>query len=171
MTFLSRNCSTTSPATSAPSTSGAPSVTSAPAPTINTFSKVTASPASPASFSTRTRSLAATLYCLPPVLMTANIVFWPGWHPVPLAFAPDGAAGICPFSADFVLAGSDPAGGLWQRVFKQNKRRTGRAHARSGCLSVQTARESRPGRRIGLLVPVAFDDPRLRAFGHQFRQV
>src|SRR5690606_10773143 len=66
---------------------------------------------------------------------------------------------------------SDPAGGLWQRVFKQNKRRTGRAHARSDGLSVQTARESRPTRRIGLVVPVALDDLRCGVPGHQFRQI
>ena len=73
MTLRARPCSTTSAVTMAPSTKGAPIAAPAPSPTMSTSLNSTMSPASPASFSTVNRSLAATRYCLPPVLMTANI--------------------------------------------------------------------------------------------------
>src|SRR3569623_247254 len=70
------------PATLAPATRGAPTVTAAPVPTIRTWSKGTTSPGSPTSFSTFTTSLAATLYCLPPVLITAKFIVTPAHRPV-----------------------------------------------------------------------------------------
>src|SRR3546814_8934375 len=69
-----RVCSTTSPATQTPSTKGEPDLAPAPSPNIRTDSKATTSPASPSSFSTTITSSLATLYCLPPVLITANMV-------------------------------------------------------------------------------------------------
>src|SRR5690606_7002106 len=73
MTVFDFLVSTSSAATSAPSTSGAPMVS----PTISTWSKVTMSPASASSFSILMTSLAATLYCFPPVLITAKVMFLP----------------------------------------------------------------------------------------------
>ena len=53
---------------------GAPARASAPSPpTISTSPRVTVAPGSPASFSTSMTSSLATLYCLPPVRMTANM--------------------------------------------------------------------------------------------------
>src|ERR1700722_3484825 len=68
-----RPCSSTSAATEAPVMVGLPSVTLSP-PTSRTSPNCTISPGSPLSRSTLSMSWAATRYCLPPVLMTANIV-------------------------------------------------------------------------------------------------
>src|SRR3569832_875931 len=81
------------PATLAPATRGAPTVTSSPLPTISTWSKVTTSPGSPTSFSTFTTSLAATLYCLPPVLITAKFIHLPAHRPVLLLALCGGGTG------------------------------------------------------------------------------
>src|SRR5690606_25573175 len=51
-----------------------PTFRSLPAPTASTWSNSILSPASPANSSTSSTSPAATLYCLPPVLITANIL-------------------------------------------------------------------------------------------------
>src|SRR5947209_2015963 len=72
MTFGPRPWSSTSAATEAPETVGLPNVTLSP-PTTSTSPNWTISPGSPATFSTFNLSSAATRYCLPPVLMTANI--------------------------------------------------------------------------------------------------
>src|SRR5262245_51508856 len=61
------------PATLAPDTRGAPTVTLSPSVTIRTSPKDTLPLASPASFSTTILSPLATRYCLPPVLMIANM--------------------------------------------------------------------------------------------------
>src|SRR5215207_7722601 len=74
MTFSPRVCSTTSPATVTPSTRGAPTWVEPSFVTMRTWSNVTAAPGSPASVATVMTSLAATRYCLPPVLITANIL-------------------------------------------------------------------------------------------------
>src|SRR6266404_9448971 len=74
ITFGPRPCSSTSPATSAPATVGVPSRGVSP-PTTSTSPNSTTSPGLPAIFSTCRTSSVATRYCLPPVLMTANIVF------------------------------------------------------------------------------------------------
>src|SRR5215467_12014623 len=74
ITLGPRPCSSTSPATVAPATVGVPSVGVSP-PTTSTSPNSTTSPGLPATFSTLSTSSAATRYCLPPVLMTANIVF------------------------------------------------------------------------------------------------
>src|SRR5262249_54492542 len=74
ITLGPRPCSTTSAATEAPSTVGVPRVAVSP-PTTSTSPNWTISPGSPLIFSTCSRSSAATRYCFPPVLMTANIVF------------------------------------------------------------------------------------------------
>src|SRR5690606_3525292 len=79
--------------TLAPSTTGAPIFTSSPLPTSRTRSKVTASPVATSSFSILRYSPSATLYCLPPVTITAYIYVSPlilltqrfeimigGWH-------------------------------------------------------------------------------------------
>src|SRR5690606_25194065 len=79
--------------TLAPSTTGAPIFTSSPLPTSRTRSKVTASPVATSSFSIFRYSPSATLYCLPPVTITAYIYVSPlilltqrlseivgGWH-------------------------------------------------------------------------------------------
>src|SRR5262249_43326859 len=66
-------CSTPWGATEAPATVGVPSVAESP-PTPSTSPNWTISPGSPLIFSTFSRSSAATRYCFPPVLMTANIV-------------------------------------------------------------------------------------------------
>jgi hypothetical protein len=55
-----------------PATVGVPSVTLSP-PTTSTSPNVMMVPTSPSTFSTFSLSSAATRYCLPPVLMTANI--------------------------------------------------------------------------------------------------
>jgi hypothetical protein len=57
--------------TTAPSTSGAPTVTSPASPSISTWSKAISAPGAPSSFSTTSRSPALTRYCFPPVLITA----------------------------------------------------------------------------------------------------
>src|SRR5712675_2364477 len=72
ITLGPRPCSTTSAATEAPVTVGVPIVTVSP-PTISTSANLIVRPASPSTFSTFNKSLAVTRYCLPPVLMTANI--------------------------------------------------------------------------------------------------
>src|SRR5262245_58917755 len=59
--------------TEAPLTTGWPTFGVSP-PTRSTSSNVTLSPALPLSFSTRTFCPSETLYCLPPVLMTAYIL-------------------------------------------------------------------------------------------------
>src|SRR2546422_832008 len=73
MTFGPRPCSRTSAATEAPEMLGAPRVTLSP-PTTRTSPNWMISPGSPLTFSTLITSSATTRYCLPPVLMTANIV-------------------------------------------------------------------------------------------------
>src|SRR4051812_15322338 len=73
MTLGPRDCDRTSAATDAPSTSGRPSVGVSP-PTTSTSPNWMMSPGSPAIFSTFSVSSATTRYCLPPVLMTANIL-------------------------------------------------------------------------------------------------
>src|SRR5262245_1710819 len=73
MIFGPRPCSSTSAATDAPATVGAPSVTLSP-PTTSTSPNWMISPGSPLTLATCSTSSAATRYCLPPVLMTANIV-------------------------------------------------------------------------------------------------
>src|SRR6516165_3514332 len=79
ITFGPRPCSTTSAATLAPGT-GLPTTGVSP-PTINTSVSETIVPGSPSSRATFSLSSGATRYCLPPVLMTANIfclAFEPG---------------------------------------------------------------------------------------------
>ena len=73
MILSARRCSTSSALTEAPATSGVPVDTSAPSPTISTSPNSIVAPGSPASFSTAMTSSLATLYCLPPVRMTANM--------------------------------------------------------------------------------------------------
>src|SRR5262245_33770230 len=73
ITLGPRPCSTTSAATEAPATVGVPIVAESP-PTTSTSPNWTISPGSPLIFSTFSKSSAATRYCFPPVLMTANIV-------------------------------------------------------------------------------------------------
>src|SRR5512143_1652345 len=72
-TFGCRPCATTVALTVAPLTSGAPTFRSAPVPTANTWSNTTSCPTSAVICSTLTLSPTATLYCLPPVRMTAYI--------------------------------------------------------------------------------------------------
>src|SRR5437868_10580954 len=72
MIFGPRPCSTTSAATEAPATVGTPKVTASP-PTRSTSSNFIVSPGWPSTLPTSSTSWAATRYCLPPVLMTANI--------------------------------------------------------------------------------------------------
>ena len=72
MTLSALICSITSACTAAPATSGRPKVGSSP-PSIRMSLNWILSPASAASFSTRSTSPAWTLYCLPPVFRTANI--------------------------------------------------------------------------------------------------
>src|SRR4029077_10387123 len=72
MIFGPRAWSRTSAATVAPATVGAPSVTPSP-PTTKTSPNSTISPGSPLTLPTLTTSSAATRYCLPPVLTTANM--------------------------------------------------------------------------------------------------
>src|SRR6266404_1082487 len=73
MILSARFCSTTVALTEAPSSNGAPVATSAPSPIISTSASSTVAPGSAASFSTEMTSSLATLYCLPPVLITANM--------------------------------------------------------------------------------------------------
>src|SRR5262249_7402677 len=73
MIFGPRPCSRTSAATEAPATVGWPKLTLSP-PTTKTSPNCTISPGEPLTLSTLITSSAATRYCLPPVLMTANIV-------------------------------------------------------------------------------------------------
>src|SRR5262245_48297641 len=73
MIFGPRPCSRTSAATEAPAMVGWPRVTLSP-PTTKTSPNCTISPGEPLTLSTLSTSSAATRYCLPPVLMTANIV-------------------------------------------------------------------------------------------------
>ena len=73
-------------ATEAPSSNGVPVATSAPSPIISTSPSSIVAPGSPASFSTEMTSSLATLYCLPPVRITANMIppIWvsaPRWQP------------------------------------------------------------------------------------------
>src|SRR6266516_5739216 len=68
-----RPCSSTSAATEAPAIVGCPSVMLSP-PTTNTSPNWTISPGLALILSTLTTSSAATQYCFPPVLMTANMV-------------------------------------------------------------------------------------------------
>src|SRR5579863_2020335 len=69
-----RPCSRTWAATVAPEIVGVPSVTLSP-PTTRTSPNSTISPGSPLTVATFRTSSAATRYCLPPVLKTANIFF------------------------------------------------------------------------------------------------
>src|SRR5579871_780848 len=73
MIFSPRPCSTTSATTFAPATSGAPIVTSAPSPTMSTSVSSTWAPGSPANNSTSSVSPSRTVYCLPPLRITAYI--------------------------------------------------------------------------------------------------
>ena len=73
ITLASRVCSTTSPATLAPATVGVPTITLSP-PTMSTSANSMRSPGAPLILSIVITSFSATRYCLPPVLMTANIV-------------------------------------------------------------------------------------------------
>src|SRR5271166_617989 len=72
-TFGPRVCSTISPRTLAPSTCGAPIRLVSPPKTARTSSKTTSDPGSPARDITVIWLSAATEYCLPPLLITANI--------------------------------------------------------------------------------------------------
>src|SRR5215468_3871776 len=76
MTFGPRPCSTTSAATEAPATVGAPRVTASP-PMRSTSSNLIVSPGWASILSTSSTSWATTRYCFPPVLMTANIFEFP----------------------------------------------------------------------------------------------
>src|SRR5437764_6083722 len=73
MILSARRCSTRVALTEAPSKSGVPVETSAPSPTISTSPSSIVAPGSPSSFSTAITSSLATVYCLPPVRITANI--------------------------------------------------------------------------------------------------
>ncbi len=73
MILSARRCSTSVALTEAPANSGVPVDTLAPSPTISTSASSTVAPGSPASFSTAITSFGATLYCLPPVRITANM--------------------------------------------------------------------------------------------------
>ena len=79
MILSPRVCCTTSANTAACSRKGVPTLGSLPSsPIISTSSKRTVEPGSPATVSTTIMSSLVTLYCLPPVLMTANMVAPPG---------------------------------------------------------------------------------------------
>src|SRR6202035_4574576 len=95
MTFGPRPCSRISPATLAPATAGVPSTGVSP-PTTSTSPNSTTSPGWPASLATCSTSSRATRYCLPPVLMTANLVFIlvfdPGARTIRTGFL---AVGLC----------------------------------------------------------------------------
>src|SRR5580704_16333044 len=67
---------------------GAPSVTLSP-PTTSTSPNSTISPSSPFNLATLSTSSAATRYCLPPVLKTANIFFVLVFDPVLGFLRPD----------------------------------------------------------------------------------
>src|SRR5664279_321467 len=73
MTFGPRLCCSTSAATVAPATVGAPSTGESP-PTKRTSPSCTIVPTSPAILPISSTSSGTTRYCRPPVLMTANIV-------------------------------------------------------------------------------------------------
>src|SRR5712692_4199580 len=74
MILSARRCSTSVALTEAPDTSGVPADTVAPSPSISTSPSSIVAPGSPASFSTAMTSSLATLYCLPPVRITANMM-------------------------------------------------------------------------------------------------
>src|SRR4030088_1500809 len=80
MILAARRCSTRVALTVAPARSGVPVETSAPSPTISTSPSSTVAPGSPSSFSTAITSSLATVYCLPPVRITANMT-----GPIPVA--------------------------------------------------------------------------------------
>src|SRR3990167_4411570 len=69
-----RPCETTVAFTLAPATKGVPTLSSAPMPTARTWSITISWPTSAAICSTLIFSPAATLYCLPPVFMTAYML-------------------------------------------------------------------------------------------------
>src|SRR6516162_9719628 len=96
MIFGARVCSTTVAATDAPASSGVPIVTSAPSPIISTSASSITAPGSPASFSTEITSSLATLYCLPPVRITANMTP-PIWvYARPAQLSKNAADGLSP---------------------------------------------------------------------------
>src|SRR5205823_3996309 len=74
MILSARRCSTSVALTEAPESSGVPADTVAPSPTISTSPSSIVAPGSPASLSTAITSSLATLYCLPPVRITANMI-------------------------------------------------------------------------------------------------
>ncbi len=74
MILSARRCSTKVALTEAPAKSGVPADTVAPSPSISTSANSIVAPGSPASFSTAITSSLATLYCLPPVRITANMI-------------------------------------------------------------------------------------------------
>src|SRR6516162_9422096 len=94
MILGARVCWTTVAATDAPASRGVPVVTSAPSPIISTSPSSTVAPGSPASFSTEITSSLATLYCLPPVRITANIMPADMVSRVPGATADTAADGV-----------------------------------------------------------------------------
>src|SRR6266566_2061641 len=96
MIFGPRNRSRTSAATVAPATVGAPRLTLSP-PTTRTSPNSTISPGSPLTLPTLSTSSAATRYCLPPVLNTANM-FVPRSKPDVRVAARDRILPVC--SAD-----------------------------------------------------------------------
>jgi hypothetical protein len=67
--------------TLAPATVGEPTETLAPSTTISTWSKVICSPTPTPNDSTLSFSQVATLYCFPPVLITAYMAFLSQVHP------------------------------------------------------------------------------------------
>src|SRR5258708_842921 len=95
MILSARRCSTRVALTEAPETSGVPVDTLSPSPTINTSASSIVEPGSPTSFSTAITSSGATLYCLPPVRMIANIAKAPSRETdigvAPAAASPRGA--------------------------------------------------------------------------------
>src|SRR6266568_3611735 len=96
MIFGPRACWRTSAATVAPATVGAPRLTLSP-PTTRTSPNSTISPGSPLTLPTLSTSSAATRYCLPPVLNTANM-FVPRSKPDVRVAARDRILPVC--SAD-----------------------------------------------------------------------
>src|SRR4029453_4650119 len=78
ITFLSLRCSTTSAVTLAPEISGLPCVRSFPSAYIKTSPNVAVFPASTSRRSTSIVSPSATRYCLPPVLIIAYAIRFPG---------------------------------------------------------------------------------------------
>src|SRR5687768_4551103 len=120
MTVRSFSVAMNWPATKAPSTSGAPTVTESPSPTIRTWSNVTTSPGWASIFSILTTSLAATLYCLPPVLITTNVIVLPGKFPDPLLSRPVAPQAL-PLLRTSNSRPTDVGGGLGQR-FQPNQK-------------------------------------------------